>query len=711
MTRNQAIRKLQVPLKDFRRLCILKGIYPRDPKKKKSGKNKTYYHVKDIKFLAHEPLLEKFRQLKTFLKKYKKAEIKQNKGKQKQLKKTKPNLAVDHLVRERYPTFLDALRDLDDALCMVHLFATLPAVPHVTTREHTPVVASQSLALCREWIHYIFRTHSLRKVFVSIKGYYYQAKIDGVNITWLVPHQFKPHVPRDVDYRVVLTFLHFYQTMLQFVNYKLFHQLGLHYPPKVDTLKEAERVGLQVLRVRTLAEAEAEAKTQARAESLRKEREESARKAKASSMPTSELQKSVNSLVASLGERGADTSQPNDEEMADGQGAAHDEKEDADVVAEVKSLEEQTEDEKDAQRVKNLFKGLVFLLGRETPQDPLEFVLLCAGAQVVREHMLKDDESFDELFTHHVVDRPHQQSRMLSREYIQPQWVFDSFNSRALLPTLPYAPGLKPPPHLSPFVDNAAEGYIPAQAATLAQWGAAAGVTTDVWHVGKAAAEADGAAAGAGARGDEMVDEERAREEKQYQQELAQESAGVSYSSREQGQEGEGEGEKEEEEEDEEEDEEDIQDGEEEGSDDEAEEDARADAAAGGKQEEKEEDEEDEEEEEEEEEEGGEEEEETEPLTPAQQREKEEKDLRKIMMGRKQARLYSKIQHGRQQKAQAVAKLAARRQALEQKQTGGATKPKSAKAKGQNAQKAGGQRGQKRASAGASQGSKKKQKR
>ena len=40
-----------------------------------------------------------------------------------------------------------------------------------------------------------------------------------------------------------------------------------------------------------------------------------------------------------------------------------------------------------------------------------------------------------------MVDRPTQGHRFLSREYVQPQWVFDSLNWRVLADTRLYAPG------------------------------------------------------------------------------------------------------------------------------------------------------------------------------------------------------------------------------------------------------------------------------
>ena len=41
--------------------------------------------------------------------------------------------------------------------------------------------------------------------------------------------------PTDVDFRVMLTFVEFYTTMIGFVNFKLYNMLNLHYPPKVSS--------------------------------------------------------------------------------------------------------------------------------------------------------------------------------------------------------------------------------------------------------------------------------------------------------------------------------------------------------------------------------------------------------------------------------------------------------------------------------------------
>ena len=66
-----------------------------------------------------------------------------------------------------------------------------------------------------------------------------------------------------------------------------------------------------------------------------------------------------------------------------------------------------------------------------------------------------------------VVDRPKQGHRFLSRDYVQPQWVFDSANFRVLMPVELYQPGAVPPPHLSPFVGEDDDGYTPEFAKTV----------------------------------------------------------------------------------------------------------------------------------------------------------------------------------------------------------------------------------------------------
>ena len=74
----------------------------------------------------HDKLLQKFRDIKAHLKKHKKLlGRKEHKLAEDHMKKT-PKYTLSHIIKERYPTFIDALRDIDDALCMMSLFASLP---------------------------------------------------------------------------------------------------------------------------------------------------------------------------------------------------------------------------------------------------------------------------------------------------------------------------------------------------------------------------------------------------------------------------------------------------------------------------------------------------------------------------------------------------------------------------------------------------------
>jgi pescadillo protein len=53
----------------------------------------------------------------------------------------------------------------------------------------------------------------------------------GQKITYIVPFKYPANLPIDVDYRVMSTFLDFYIVLLKFVNYKLYTEAKLEYPP------------------------------------------------------------------------------------------------------------------------------------------------------------------------------------------------------------------------------------------------------------------------------------------------------------------------------------------------------------------------------------------------------------------------------------------------------------------------------------------------
>jgi pescadillo protein len=376
----------------------------------------------------------------------------------------KPKMVLDHLVKERYPRFIDALRDMDDALCMIHLFASLPSQGRITAEK-----TSKCRELVRHWQYYIAKSRTLQKSFVSVKGVYFQAEVMGEPITWLVPHQFTQAIPKEVDLRVMLTFLEFYEVFMKFVLFKLYHMQGVRYPPTID--KNLNDAGCCLLSVKAspvetnpeLANSPTTVTAPRIADASSGITVAEKKTTKGKRNMSSEQMASLNEKIAQIEE---DDEEDDDEEdnvpiagplddafkMLHGEDAGEDEGDD----------EERKTFAADSDKSQSqLFGKLKFFVNREVPLEWLQLCTLSFGAQIGWDGLMSPFDSKDPGITHHVVDKPMQGASDLSREYIQPQWVFDSINAQMLLPAQNYRPGEKLPPHLSPFVDDEKVGYMP----------------------------------------------------------------------------------------------------------------------------------------------------------------------------------------------------------------------------------------------------------
>lgn len=369
---------------------------------------------------------------------------------------------MDHIIKERYPTFVDALRDLDDALSILFLFANLPATSTVP-----PKTIALCQRLCHEFEHYLITTHSLRKSFLSIKGIYYQATIQGQDILWLVPYKFVQRVTGDVDFRIMGTFVEFYTTLLGFINFRLYTSIGLVYPPKFNARSddkggELSAFVLEGKGVGDAAEVEAVA-------------------ANGAVEPNPELQQRIDAMELPNNDPSENPEQDNNIQKEDSEISDPDTTVDtfAPTAADADILPQPSQPSSD---LSVLFADLSFFLSRETPRHPLEFLLRSFGCKRISWDAVLGDgaythDEFDPSITHQVVDRPPLApvdgngtdapgsarigSRMPGRTYIQPQWVWDCVNEGRLLRPDLYAPGATLPPHLSPWVKPTKGAYDP----------------------------------------------------------------------------------------------------------------------------------------------------------------------------------------------------------------------------------------------------------
>lgn len=454
ITRTQAVKKLQVSLADFRRLCIFKGIYPREPRnKKKANKGSTapttFYYAKDIQYLMHEPVLAKFREHKTFAKKLTRALGRGEVSAAKKLEENRSTYKLDHIIKERYPSFPDALRDIDDALNMLFLFANLPATNQVSSK-----IIQDAQRLCNQWLAFVAKERLIRKVFVSIKGVYYQASIRGEDIRWIVPYKFPENIPSDIDFRIMVTFLEFYSTLLHFVLYKLYTDADLVYPPKIDYEKDKIISGITSY----ILESQNEKNSLLNPDN--------------GNQPSSAPKNGDKVTVKTLDDETLKAAMTADKDFVNELDSKGEEREEENVEhVELDTFEDKNKNPGDIlaqpsqydSPVATLFSDFVFYIGREVPLDIVEFLILSAGGNIVSEIALDQLENKDDIdltkITHQIVDRPVLKNKVAGRTYIQPQWIFDCINKGELVPANLYLPGEPLPPHLSPWGD--ASGYDP----------------------------------------------------------------------------------------------------------------------------------------------------------------------------------------------------------------------------------------------------------
>lgn len=235
---------------------------------------------------------------------------------------------------------------------------------------------------------------------------------------------FQPQTKDEVDFKIMSTFVEFYTIMLGFVNFKLYHSLNLVYPPKLTTALTAD-----------------------------------------SEKDLVDENTYVSERIAAMNLSLAKVAGVN--EVDDGAEIDIFPTEDGDP----QKLEEAKLEAEKVKKLKTLFKGLKFYINREVPREPLVFIIRCFGGEVSWDRNYFVGATFDETdesIAYQIVDRPSMDKQYLSRYYVQPQWVFDSVNARAILPINNYLIGAVLPPHLSPFVDKIKDQvYIPPEEKAL----------------------------------------------------------------------------------------------------------------------------------------------------------------------------------------------------------------------------------------------------
>ena len=263
---------------------------------------------------------------------------------------------------------------------------------------------------------------------------------------------------------------------MRFVHFKLYHDLGMEYPPVLREDLENAGAHLTALAV----------KKKNIGDDSDEEEQTAAGNGKAPGKVPQEKMQSLEEKLAAMTKSDAFQSLLDPDTESEEEDSDEEEEDDEFEVTEVRCLNVRTvlwlkisvfrlqevkqmrQEAKLERQFRNLFKGCVFFLSREVPRDSLEFVISCFGGRVGYAGPGSAVKENDPSITHVITDRPNivricsplpvmpcfvldieyfplQLNEVEGREYVQPQWVYDSVNARILLPVSKYAVGAELP--------------------------------------------------------------------------------------------------------------------------------------------------------------------------------------------------------------------------------------------------------------------------
>ncbi|KJP85445.1 hypothetical protein AK88_04918 [Plasmodium fragile] len=422
-TKKSILKKLYLNDKEFQKLCIFKGIYPKDFKeipvklRRKFYRQKVYYSKNDLNKLAHEKIIQDFRKIATCLKKYKKYKVAlEDQEKCKTLIKNFPKYALDHIIKERFPVFSYAIEELDDALSAVVAYSLLPSNENIGVLNR---FVTNCEVIKNHFHHFIYKTNRIKKGFISVKGYYLQAEILQKKVTWLIPHTFTPYLDKTIDFSMITTFIEYYICLLKFVLFKLYKMHNMTYPPEQSELLKNEQL-------RHLSYDEYLI-------SLCKEK--------------------FGSSHGQVGEKNVltlDGAHPVVQSTQDGHHPNQREEE-------IEEIKHNIDEENDT--LKELFKNQIYYIHTDMPLDILSLIILSCGGSIGWNSPYSPYQLGDNNITHEILE-PYGEGKQMEQQkfdrmYVQPQYIFDCLNRKKILPCSDYSVDVTNlPVHLSPFIED-----------------------------------------------------------------------------------------------------------------------------------------------------------------------------------------------------------------------------------------------------------------